>query len=185
MWAALATWTGRRSRYANGGGDWSAQLNGKRQRPDDDDHVGGGGDVKPPRQSFWGATAQQNGILANADHTRIAFGDWVVQCGSPADCKEYCVAAYAPSKKTEERNKWCISPAKCWSAWGPQAHARPNGFPDELPKDKLEEKDRAELTVVRAGNIDCNARVSAFIECNARMPGVIECNAVYHHSACK
>ena len=143
--------------YANGGGDWSTQPNGKRQRPDYDDHLGGGGDAKPPKQSSWGAIAQQKGILANADHTRIAFGDWVVQCGSPADCKEYCVAAYAPSKKTEERNKWCISPAKCWSAWGPQAHARPNGLPDELPREAFEEKDRAELTVVIARAQDAGA----------------------------
>jgi hypothetical protein len=64
----------------------------------------------------------------------IALGNNVVECANPADCKAYCVAAYGPNRKMEQRNKWCLTPDAeevLGRVWGAHAHARPEGVPED------------------------------------------------------
>ena len=85
----------------------------------------------------WGSCAAKHGITANADGTKIAFGDNnVTEFATAPDVKKHCVACFAPKKGSWERSKWCPTPDTCWKGFGEYAHTRIDGFGDDACRAK-------------------------------------------------
>ena len=94
--------------------------------------AGGRGDDGQAKQQRttdegWGAALQHNAVASSNGGKTLTFGDRQIVFSTAPPIDKHCPACFAHGPR---RDRWCMSPSKCFRAGGEAAHARVDGFDD-------------------------------------------------------